>query len=248
MDHPSLTKLTAVYEDPDTIYFVIEKLNGGDLHKRMESGEKYTEKNARKAIKNLYEGLAHLHAKRIVHRDIHPRNIVIRSKEDETDLVLSDFGISVQLKEGEMCHLRIFCVPHVGPESINKAPKGYDFKQDIFATGGILYLILTGHQIRHEDGKGVYDEKRLEDISEAGQDFLKIVLENDQFKRATAEEALRHEWFDEDYTSVLEELQVEIDVKKEKEDKAKKEEEDKKADEKKEKEELKEDSEKSSAG
>ena len=216
LDHPQLTNLTAVYEDPDTIYFVIEKLNGGDLGEKMREITKYSEKNARKAIKNIYDGLVHLHSKGFVHRDIHPANIVIRSKEDETDLVLSDFGIAAHLKEGEMCHLRIFCRPFVSPESINGDSDGYDFKQDVFAVGVILYFIMTGSHIEHIDGKGTYDEKKLEDISPAAQDFLKIVLENDQYKRATAAEALKHEWFTDEYTSVLDVLEVKIQDKEKK--------------------------------
>jgi len=45
-------------------------------------------------MRHLCETLQHLHSKGIVHRDIKPENILLRSKDSDTDIVVTDFGLS----------------------------------------------------------------------------------------------------------------------------------------------------------
>jgi len=42
----------------------------------------------------LLEGINFIHSNNIMHRDIKPENIIMRSKNDNTDIVLIDFGLA----------------------------------------------------------------------------------------------------------------------------------------------------------
>ena len=86
----------------------------------------------------------------IIHRDVSPQNVIV-SYEGQVKLV--DFGIakvlsSSQAKDGESSHLKGKYV-YFSPEQARS--KGLSHQTDVFATGIVLYEMLTGK--RPFDGK-----------------------------------------------------------------------------------------------
>jgi eukaryotic-like serine/threonine-protein kinase len=73
-------------------YLVMEHAQGGDLGALLPLGSF----NAfRQVMLKILDGLAHAHARGVVHRDIKPGNILVRGKNrGEPDLMLADFGIA----------------------------------------------------------------------------------------------------------------------------------------------------------
>ena len=92
---------------------------------------------------NLLEALNYLHYKNIIHRDLKPQNIIVRSKNDETDICLADFGLS-EYYDPECNYMFKNCgtLGYAAPEILND--KLYDFKVDNFSAGVIMFYILTG--------------------------------------------------------------------------------------------------------
>lgn len=83
----------------------------------------------------------------------------------------------------------------------------YDEKCDIWSCGVIFYILLSGSPPFSGDsdagilrkvktGKYNFDDAVWMNISEKAKDLIKKMMEMDPTKRMSAEEALKHPWFD----------------------------------------------------
>ena len=70
MRHPSIVRLEAVYETRQSMYIVLEKVNGGELFSRIVGRARFSESEARALMKPLLEAVAYIHSMGIMHRDI----------------------------------------------------------------------------------------------------------------------------------------------------------------------------------
>ena len=89
-------------ETPETIYFVMEYCNNGELFDYIVSKDKLSEKQACKFYQELIDALSYLHSQNIVHRDIKPENILLSRIIKNIDCKLIDFGISRNFEKNEL--------------------------------------------------------------------------------------------------------------------------------------------------
>jgi len=68
--HPRIVELRGIYDSPDTLFIVMDLLEGGELYDEIIRREVFTEKEASYVLKQLLEALAYLHDKGFVHRDL----------------------------------------------------------------------------------------------------------------------------------------------------------------------------------
>lgn len=158
MDHPGIVRVTDVFEENDTAYYVMENLPGGSLAEKVKKEGPLSEELAEKYIRQVAGALDYIHSLNTVHLDVKPSNILLNAKGEA---VLIDFGISKHYDDsGEQTSST--------PVGISKgfAPleQGRDgdvsqFKPstDIYALGATLYYLLTGlvppeASIVNEDG------------------------------------------------------------------------------------------------
>jgi calcium-dependent protein kinase len=82
-------------KDNENYYLGTELLEGGELHQRMRKVKNFTEADAAAILRQILQALNYMHANRIAHRDIKPKNILFVN-EDENDLKVKivDFGLS----------------------------------------------------------------------------------------------------------------------------------------------------------
>jgi hypothetical protein len=92
LDHPNVVQVFDVGEDDDRPYIVMEHVRGGTLEDRLNGRRKLDPDEALRLLGQLCEGLGHAHAKKLVHRDIKPQNLLLRDSDD--CLKITDFGIA----------------------------------------------------------------------------------------------------------------------------------------------------------
>lgn len=113
------------------------------MYDRIQQRGSYPESKAIVVMRNLSGALSYLQDKRIVHRDLKPENLLLRSKEDDTDLVIADFGLASLLpSNGSMLKQNCGTPGFVAPEVLRN--EGYESKVDVFSLGAVLFLMLSG--------------------------------------------------------------------------------------------------------
>jgi serine/threonine protein kinase len=60
-------------------------------------------------VRIVVDAVKYLHDQGIVHRDLKPENILFKSKAEDADLMLADFGLSKVLEEDNFSILTTTC-------------------------------------------------------------------------------------------------------------------------------------------
>jgi serine/threonine protein kinase len=98
LDHPNIVQVFDVGEDDGRPFIVMEQVEGGTLGDRLDGRRKsMPSAEALRLLGQLCEGLGHAHSKKLVHRDIKPQNLLLRSSDG--CLKITDFGIARAAEE-----------------------------------------------------------------------------------------------------------------------------------------------------
>ncbi|KAI9013390.1 kinase-like domain-containing protein [Phycomyces nitens] len=197
--HPNLVELRQVLQDTFYVYFVMEYVQGGELFGVLSDRGRLPETEVRALFSQLMIGLSWCHSHHICHRDLKPENILL--DKDKKNIKIADFGMSSIISPGDL--LRTSCgSPHyASPEIIKGTP--YDGRQtDIWSTGVILHVLLTGHLPFDDPNMGRLLSKiktgryrRLPKyLSDEARDLIKRLLVVDPKQRMTANQVLQHSW------------------------------------------------------
>jgi serine/threonine-protein kinase len=130
-------------------YLVMDAIHGQDLEKFLESSPPLPWSVVRTLGLRLAAGLAEVHRRGVVHRDVGPRNVMLRSRNglpSPEEPVLIDFGLALgELVPGHGLTrtATLAGTPrYMAPEQLRgEAPVP---SADVYAVGAILYEALTG--------------------------------------------------------------------------------------------------------
>lgn len=149
IEHDNVVSIIDFGDDEPT-YFVMEFLEGDDLHALVEreGGLRWT--RARGIILQIAAALGAAHALGIVHRDVKPSNCFVLRRGTKVDFVkVLDFGIAkVTEASGDSkgltrTHELMGTVAYMAPEQA--LGERVDARTDIYALGVVLYEMLTGN-------------------------------------------------------------------------------------------------------
>ncbi|KAK3286670.1 hypothetical protein CYMTET_5779 [Cymbomonas tetramitiformis] len=196
LDHPHLMACYEVFETKTQLKFILEKLDGGSLLKRLP----YSELNAQQVIIQICKGLAYLHDQKIMHRDLKCENIMF-VKDDLSDFTIKliDFGLSKKFKRGSTLHDFVGTPYTLAPEVMLE---DYNEKADMWSLGVITYIMLTNRRPFPALDDSLYDQidsceydidgpwNSLK-LSDNSKEFVKSLLTRDPKARPSAHDALK---------------------------------------------------------
>ena len=151
--HPSIESLFEVIHTEDYCYIVTEYCTGGELFERIVEKGSFTEGEAKIVVKQLLEGVQHLHLSNVLHRDLKPENILLESADNDTSIKLADFGIAKVVGHGDTLRASTFVgsPEYMAPECLfslaaetNSNEKFYTGAADVWSIGVICYILLCG--------------------------------------------------------------------------------------------------------
>ncbi|XP_074706279.1 calcium/calmodulin-dependent protein kinase type 1G [Strix aluco] len=200
--HENIVTLEDIYESTTHFYLVMQLVSGGELFDRILERGVYTEKDASVVIHQVLTAVKYLHENGIVHRDLKPENLLYLTPEENSKIMITDFGLSKMEQNGIMS-TACGTPGYVAPEVL--AQKPYSKAVDCWSIGVITYILLCGYPPFYEETESKLFEKIKEgyyefespfwdDISESAKDFIRHLLEKNPDTRFTCEEALRHPW------------------------------------------------------
>lgn len=138
--HPFVVKLHYAFQSPESLYFVTDFLNGGELFFHMCNEIRFSEERARFYAAEIILALEHLHQHNIIYRDLKPENVLLDS---EGHLKLTDFGLS-KVKMSNDGLTSTFCgtPEYLAPEVI--IGEGHSYGVDLWSLGMLLYEMISG--------------------------------------------------------------------------------------------------------
>jgi len=132
-------------------YIVMEYLHGSDLDEILKETGRLTQREAVDLVLQILSGLKAAHLKGIIHRDLKPQNIfIVEAPGDERYVKILDFGVSRLVTENQRRESRItrsgvvFGTPRYMPPEQARGRADVDGRADIYATGAMLYEMLSG--------------------------------------------------------------------------------------------------------
>lgn len=93
LNHKNCMKLFEVFESENSLYIVVELLEGGQLYDKVKAKYRFKPMEAKLVVYSILNGLKEMHCKNIMHRDLKPENIIFRS-ESSFECVIADFGLA----------------------------------------------------------------------------------------------------------------------------------------------------------
>ncbi len=195
--HENILEIFDYAASADEAYIVTEFIEGATLKQFTTDNPPQHAEIGAMIVLQVCRALAHAHGQGILHRDVKPENVMIRS---DGIVKLTDFGISqmLDLQRMTVTGQLLGSPAYMSPEHVEG--RQLDFRTDVFAAGIVLYQLTVGklpfegknpHEILKRIGECKYTDPRQAN-PRVGNELGKIILRamardpDDRFPDVTA--------------------------------------------------------------
>ena len=218
--HDAIVEFIEGWEEPYIYVFAMEHLKGGDLFAWLNNRDRANEFTVQSLLKPVFEAIALLHSRKILHLDLKLENLSFRD-EEKTQLVIVDLGLAYQLRwpgepDLEKPKLGYYKkMQGIYPSEVMDRPQDPILSPavDVYCLGNMLYALITGDVRFPHTGsrrrpsvplcwRTPVDDAEFENLlggnalpTEEVKDLIKKMLEPDREKRISMEDVLQHPWF-----------------------------------------------------
>ncbi|XP_038585849.1 serine/threonine-protein kinase D1 [Micropterus salmoides] len=202
LHHPGVVNLDCMFETPERVFVVMEKLHG-DMLEMILSSEKgrLPERVTKFLVTQILVALRHLHFKNIVHCDLKPENVLLASADSFPQVKLCDFGFARIIGEKSFRRSVVGTPAYLAPEVLRN--KGYNRSLDMWSVGVIIYVSLSGTFPFNEDedindqiqnAAFMYPPHPWKKVSQEAIDLINNLLQVKMRKRYSVDKTLSHPW------------------------------------------------------
>ena len=140
LDHPNIITIHGFGEHGGHPFIVMKYVEGRTLSEVVGERGRLPLAEVARIGAQLCDGLAAIHARGFVHRDIKPHNVML---EADGRCVILDFGILRELGADTSTAFAVGTPAYIAPEQA-KTPAAADGRSDLYALGVTLFELLTG--------------------------------------------------------------------------------------------------------
>jgi serine/threonine-protein kinase len=141
--NPHIVKVFDQGQDGSVIYPAMEYVPSRTLRDVLNERGRLPVNEALSIVEPVLQALAAAHAESVVHRDVKPENVLIGN---DGHVFVTDFGLARATNAASTQHmtsgLLLGTVAYLSPEQVK--PGVSDERSDVYATGIVLYEMLTG--------------------------------------------------------------------------------------------------------
>ncbi|KAG1943493.1 serine/threonine-protein kinase NIM1 [Pimephales promelas] len=196
--HPNVLQLYEVLETPSRLYLVLEFAGGGDLHTRISSEGKLSDRDSKIVFAQVLSAVKYMHEKNIIHRDLKAENVLYTTN---SCIKVADFGFSKRVNNRNQA-LDMFCgsPPYAAPE-LFKDESYIGPPVDVWAMGVLLFFMVTGTLPFRADTVAKLRQSVLDGayvlptwVSAPCQRLIRGILKPEPLERCALDQMLGCEW------------------------------------------------------
>lgn len=156
LEHPHIVGAHDFFSMEGRSFLVMSYIDGGSLQDQLKAQGPLPLNDTLQISKNILDALNFAHSRGVIHRDVKPSNILLKS---DGHPYLVDFGISIVMGKPRITQFgtNIGTPEFMSPEQIKA--KAIDHRCDVYSYGCVMYEMLTGRPPfgSREEGKGDYE-------------------------------------------------------------------------------------------
>lgn len=186
--HPNVLKVLSLEAQDGQYFIVMEYIEGESLEQKMATAKdrRLKEEVVIRIMKKTAEGIIEAHAKKVIHRDLKPRNIMV-SRDGQVKVL--DFGVSDRMTRS-MTELTGSDTsgtwPYMAPEQLSNLFGRENQQVDVWSFGVTMYQLLTG-EVPFRNREQILDLKEkpfpMANVSRRTTNIVFKCLEKDRKKR-----------------------------------------------------------------
>jgi serine/threonine-protein kinase len=146
LSHPSIIELYDVNEQGDLMYIVMEFIEGETLESMLKAKGHLPASTVVRYMAQIGDALKYAHEQQIIHRDIRPATIMVRTEDDRAKL--TDFTLAKNLERAAFSVItadgEAIGTPYYMPPEQVKSAKAADTRSDIYSYCATFYHLLSG--------------------------------------------------------------------------------------------------------
>ncbi|PWN54153.1 Pkinase-domain-containing protein [Violaceomyces palustris] len=151
LDHPHVVSYLGFEETDAFLSIFLEYVPGGSVGSCLRKHGKFEEATIKSFLHQILKGLAYLHSKGILHRDLKADNILV---DFEGTCKISDFGTVRRSDDiyGNVENMSLQgSIFWMAPEVVSLSKKGYSAKVDIWSLGCVVLEMFAGRRPWSDD-------------------------------------------------------------------------------------------------
>ncbi|KAG2711564.1 hypothetical protein I3760_04G082900 [Carya illinoinensis] len=197
LSHPNIVRYHGSELGEETLSVYLEYVSGGSIHKLLQEYGPFKEPVIQNYTRQLISGLAYLHGRNTVHRDIKGANILV---DPNGEIKLADFGMAKHITACASM-LSFKGSPYwMAPEVVMNT-NGYSLAVDVWSLGCTILEMATSKPpwSQYEGVAAIFKIGNSKDIPEIpehlsndAKNFIKLCLQREPSARPTALQLLDH--------------------------------------------------------
>ncbi|HEY0489913.1 MAG TPA: serine/threonine-protein kinase [Telluria sp.] len=199
ISHPNVVRVLNFFRANDTVYMVMGYESGQSLQEHIarlnNKGSRLNEALIRQIFTGVCGGLREVHANKLLHLDLKPANIYLRT--DGTPILL-DFGAARQTINKDVPKLTPMYTPGFAPPDLYSKTATLGPWSDIYSIGASIYACMAGSAPQPADQRRAEDRMenqyaKLADFSPQLVNLVRWCLELDPLARPQSVFAVQKE-------------------------------------------------------